>query len=134
MQRVLDKSLNWPYPPRITSAHAESTLKILTSKSASRDHLCACREYETMLCIHITRIGSPLRMQRVPSTIKWPKCLPGITSAHAESTRYDLQPRRRQQDHLCACREYLYLGLAAPTFTGSPLRMQRVPGHALKKC
>ena len=53
-----------------------------------------------------------------------------ITSAHAESTKWQNIWRSHRQDHLCACREYRHVITSYFSELGSPLRMQRV--QALK--
>ncbi len=86
MQRVpyllfLDTSQNG-----ITSAHAESTMKLAMKFDEFKDHLCACREYVFKIIVIAYLTGSPLRMQRVLSQITTQSKCFRITSAHAEST------------------------------------------------
>ncbi len=106
MQRVpyllfLDTSQNG-----ITSAHAESTMKLAMKFDEFKDHLCACREYVFKIIVIAYLTGSPLRMQRVLSQITTQSKCFRITSAHAESTVNPLSLISCCEDHLCACREY----------------------------
>ncbi len=126
MQRVLDSKLKLMARVGITSAHAESTLRLPLKPKLTRDHLCACREYTTWALSTWICAGSPLRMQRVLGGNRLGAAAFRITSAHAESTPHSAVKYALGEDHLCACREYLHQITVTRHQTGSPLRMQRV--------
>ena len=69
MQRVLKSELASQLKWGITSAHAESTAGAVKRVVQNWDHLCACREYDSVA-------------QDLPVGIR-------ITSAHAESTSFE---------------------------------------------
>ena len=65
MQRVQNVSKRVRGSARITSAHAESTVRLTLLFLVVEDHLCACREYYNAWQWTSGAKGSPLRMQRV---------------------------------------------------------------------
>ena len=72
--------------PRITPAHAGSTLKILSAYSTSQDHPCSRGEHYLCQYIKVYHLGSPLLTRGALPRCCIYKNYNRITPAHAGST------------------------------------------------
>ena len=111
----------------ITSACAEQTSMILSSSSATGDHLRVCGADLREIGQETAQQGSPPRVRSRRWCAGHSYHRQGITSACAEQTLTGLSLFRRIGDHLRVCGADCHAWIASMSLAGSPPRVRSRP-------